>query len=135
MRTLYQSLIAGFVFLALAANLYAAPPPEPGVVHVVLVWLKQPGNTAHRQQIIVGSNKLRQIPGVLDLQVGEVITSDRALVEDSYDIGLYLRFANQQDLRSYLTHPLHQATVKDEFVPIMDHYRVMDFAAAPPLDE
>lgn len=100
---------------------------EPGLVHVVLVWLKEPGNLAHRQQIIEGSKMLRDIPGVLDLRVGEVVTSDRAVVEDSYDVGLYLRLADQQALDQYLIHPTHKETVKREFLPIMERYQVLDF--------
>jgi len=100
---------------------------EPGLVHVVLVWLKEPGNAEHRQQIIAGSKTLTDIPGVLDLRVGEVIAGERDVVEDSYDVGLYLRFASQADLQTYLTHPTHVTTVKQKFLPIMARYQVMDF--------
>lgn len=105
------------------------PQAETSLVHVVLVWLKEPGNAEHRQQIIQGTQRLRQIPGVLDLHVGEVISSDRPVVEDSYDVGIYLRFANAEDLQAYLTHPMHVNTVKTQFLPIMERYQVMDFSS------
>lgn len=120
-------------FLISTNTVFAQPAPQQGVMHVVLVWLKQPQNPVHRAQIIAGTQKLREVPGVLDLQVGEVITSDRNVVEDSYDVALTLRFASLQALNDYLGHPLHQSTVKTEFVPIMDHYRVFDFTVAPDL--
>lgn len=124
------------LLMGFAANIvHAQSEPRAGVAHVVLVWLKQPGNHEHRERIIAGSEKLRQIPGVLDLQAGAVISSERDLVEDSYDVGLYLRFASRQDLRDYLAHPLHKAIVNDEFVPIMDHYRVVDFSVAAPANQ
>lgn len=126
-----------FVFLLLLSGALLAggswahtppkPPAAPGVVHVVLVWLKDAGNAEHRQQVISGSKQLADIPGVLDLRVGTVIPSDRDVVDASYDVALYLRFASEADLQAYLVHPTHKTTVKEVFVPIMDHYRVMDF--------
>lgn len=102
-------------------------PKPAGVVHVVLVWLKEAGNTAQRQQIITASKQLKDIPGVLDLRVGEVIPSDRSVVDSSYDVALTLRFANDAALQAYLIHPVHKRTVKEVFMPIMDKFRVMDF--------
>lgn len=102
---------------------------EPEVVHVVLIWLKQPGNSEHRQKLIKGLKELRSIPLVQDVRVGQVIESDRPIVEDSYDVGLYLRFANKADLQAYLAHPVHVDAVKNEFSPLMKRYRVMDFTS------
>lgn len=125
-----------FVFLCFAATPgIASAAEEPGVAHVVLVWLKEPGNVAHRQQIIEGTHRLREIPGVLDLQVGEVIQSERDVVDDSYDVALYFRFASRQALQEYLVHPRHKTTVKEQFVSIMARFRVFDFALSPPPDE
>ena len=107
----------------------ASADSDGEVVHVVMVWLKQPGNEAHRQQLIDGSKRLQQIPGVIDLQVGSVIHSDREVVEDSFDVALSVRFEDHAALQNYLQHPLHLGTVKSVFVPIMDHYRVLDFTS------
>lgn len=103
------------------------PPKPPGVVHVVLVWLKKPGDIEHRKQIIEATKQLQDIPGVLDLRVGEVVPSDREVVDASFDVALYLRFASQEALQSYLAHPLHQTLVKEELAPLMERYRVFDF--------
>ena len=105
----------------------ADPPGEPGVVHVVLVWLNEPGNAGHRQQIIDGSKKLTEIPGVQDLRVGRVVPSERDVVDSSYDVALYLRFDSQAALQAYLAHPIHKTVVKEQFLPVMDYYRVYDF--------
>lgn len=102
---------------------------EQYLVHVVLVWLKQPGNLQHRQEIIQASRALGEIPGVLDLRVGQVVPGERDVVEDSYDIGLVLRFRGKDALQAYLDHPLHVSTVKARFMPLMARYQVMDFAA------
>ena len=46
------------------------------IQHVVLCWLKEPGNAEHRNQIIEISKTFRKIPGVLEVRVGKVIESD-----------------------------------------------------------
>ena len=130
--------LLGVLASVLALSACAYLPPKSGtsessdnafLVHVVLVWLKQPGNSQHRAQIIQASQSLRDIPGVLDLHVGEVVSSERSVVEDSYDVALSIRFANAEDLQSYLVHPLHVQAVQQDFVPIMQRYQVIDFAA------
>lgn len=105
----------------------AESPAADGIVHVVIIWLKEPGNVEHREVIVSGTKKLRDIPGVLDLRVGQVVPSDREVVDSSYDVAIYLRFANKEDLNSYLVHPIHHNTVKEEFLPVIDRYKVFDF--------
>lgn len=100
---------------------------KPGVVHVVVGWLKEPGNTEHRERLIEVTRQLKEIPGVLDLKVGRVIPSDRPVVDSSYDIAIYLRFASVEDLQAYLVHPTHQRALKESYGPLMDRYRVYDF--------
>lgn len=130
--SLMRTLLIGALVVGLSACAGwgpSRPAAEPYLIHVVLVWLKQPGNLEHRQQIMAASESLREIPGVLDLRVGQVVHSDRPVVEDSYDVGLVLRFANAQDLQHYLSHPLHVNAVKQRFVPVMQRYQVMDFVS------
>ena len=129
-RTLIALLFGGLLSACAGSPTKpAAPPDQDFLMHVVLVWLKQPGNAQHRAQIITASQRLREIPGVLDLYVGEVVPSDRPVVEDSYDVALSLRFATQADLQAYLSHPIHVDAVKQKFVPLMQRYQVVDFAA------
>ena len=51
---------------------------KPGTVtHVVICYLKQPGDPAARQKLIDASKEFRQIPGVQDVRVGKVLPSTR----------------------------------------------------------
>ena len=115
------------VMLAISAcSLWPEQPVKSGIVHVVLVWLKEPGNAAHRQQIIEGARELAEIPGVQVLTVGPPLPSDRAVVEGSYDVGITLHFADPAALQAYLKHPLHQRQVREVFAPVMQRFRVID---------
>ncbi len=123
-----------WLILGLSACALIPPPAAQSqgdqghLIHVVLIWLQEPGNPDHRADIIAAAQDLAQIPGVEDLRVGRVVSSDRAVVEDSYDVGLMLRFRGPEQLRAYLEHPVHLSTVKARFVPLMARYQVLDFA-------
>jgi hypothetical protein len=95
--------------------------------HVVLCWLNEPGNEIHRKQIIEITKTFHKIPGVLDAQAGEVVMSDRDIVDDSYDVGILIVTKNENELQKYLDHPIHQKAKKDVLVPLVDKILVYDF--------
>ncbi len=101
------------------------------VVHIVLVWLKEPGNVVHRQQIIAASRGFEAIPGVLDVSVGEVVPSDRDVVDDSFDVGLYLTFESVDAMNAYLVDERHQRQLREVFRPLAERYSVYDFIDRP----
>lgn len=117
------------ILLALVTLPAAAggPPPEGNINHVVLVWLKEPGHAAHRQRIIEGSRRLRDIPGVMEVTVGAVVPSDRAIVDDSFDVGLVMTFASREAMQAYVDHPAHRRIVKEQFMPVVERILVYDF--------
>lgn len=97
------------------------------VNHIVLCWLKESGNLAHRQKIIEASRSLRKIPGVLEVRVGEVIPSDRKIVDDSFDVGITLTFGNTHDMDAYLDHPLHKDALEKVLMPLVKKIVVYDY--------
>ena len=110
--------------------LAADPGHKATVVHVVLVWLKEPGNPEHRQQIIEISREFETIPGVIDVSVGEVVLSDRPIVDDSFDVGLYLTFSSVEAMQTYLADDRHQQALREVFRPLSERYIVYDFQDA-----
>ena len=97
------------------------------VEHVVVVWLKSPGNAEHRRRIISESAVLRGIPGVTGLRAGEVIPSDRSIVDSSFDVALIVSFADQAAMQAYLIHPVHMELVEQTLKPLVEKIRVYDF--------
>lgn len=126
MKKLLPVCLMCLLYLSPAVFAYEEDEP-PGVIHVVLVWLKEPGNAEHRQRIIEGSKKLEGIPGIRELRVGQAIPSERDVVDDSFDIGLYMTFPSEKAMQAYLTHIEHVEIVKNEFMPLMERYLVYDF--------
>ncbi|NNJ94436.1 MAG: Dabb family protein [Halobacteria archaeon] len=107
----------------------AGPDKAPArtLEHVVVVWLKEPGNAAHRQMILNESEVLREIPGVLSLKSGSAITSERVIVDSSFDVALIVSFTNRSDMDAYLVHPLHVQLVNETLKPLVTKIRVFDF--------
>ena len=100
---------------------------EKRLYHVVLCWLKEPGNKTDRKKIIEITKAFQKIPGVIEAQAGEVVMSDRDIVDDSYDVGILIVTKNENELQKYLDHPIHQKAKKDVLVPLVDKILVYDF--------
>ena len=96
------------VSLALCSCAGIAPPAAKGSVdHIVLIWLKRPDNIEDHLAIRRASDELREIPGIRFLDTGTPLASDRPIVDDSFDIGVTMRFDSAAALRAYENHPLH----------------------------
>lgn len=118
------SLIA---ILALASCATVRDAHTPQVHHVVLCWLKDSGNADQRRRIIEVSRSFKSIPGVLEARAGTVLASEREIVDDSFDVAITLSFADTENLKAYLAHPLHQQATKDVLLPLVKKIVVYDF--------
>ena len=123
-----KTLAAAFIALALASCVTIAPPAKPGSVdHVVLVWLKRPGNAQDKQALTDLGRQLRAIPGIRLLDSGTALPSDRPIVDDSFDIGYVMRFDSPAALNAYAVHPVH-VKAKEELLQLSRRILVYDVA-------
>ncbi len=106
---------------------YTFGDEDTPLAHVVLVWLKEPGNMAHRAQLVEASQRLEEIDGVIRVKVGQSIPSERPVVDDSFDVGLYVEFKSTEALRAYAIDPAHLAILKNAIAPVTERYIVYDF--------
>jgi hypothetical protein len=106
----------------------AHQPTDASVRHIVLVWLKDPGNTQNRTRVIEASKSLSSIPGVLDVAAGPVIKSEREIVDSTFDVGIVFTLKNEAALQSYLIHPLHIRAMKETLSPLVKKVLVYDLA-------
>ncbi|MFK7814924.1 MAG: Dabb family protein [Gammaproteobacteria bacterium] len=98
------------------------------VIHIVLVWLNDSDNEEHLQQVIDTSNQLKEIPVVQELRVGKSISSDRKIVDDSFDVGIYMKFHSASDMEDYLVHEKHKQAVKTVLKPLANKILVYDIS-------
>jgi hypothetical protein len=114
--------------LLLALFLVGCCPDETNQIHhIVLCWLKEPGNAEHRAQIIETARSFKEIPGVIKVTMGQAVPSERKIVDDSFDVGITLTFASEENMNTYLEHPLHKQAVKETLMPLVSKVVVYDY--------
>jgi hypothetical protein len=129
-----RNTIALFAFLAFAsltpscAQMGWQPTAKPGNVdHVVLLWLNEPGNAAVKEKMISASREFaREIPGIVSVTVGDAVPSDRDVVDDSFDLGITIRFRDRAALDAYQKHPAHLKAAKEVLAPNASRLKVYD---------
>ena len=103
--------------------------PQAAVTHVVLCWLKTPGDAAARQKIIETSKTFESIPGVVSVTCGGALPSTRPIVDSSYDVAILITFTDEAALRAYDGHPTHKKAVNEVLLPLVGKFLVYDFKA------
>jgi hypothetical protein len=103
-------------------------PPPPSVGHVVVCWLKNPGNAHDRQELLLVSKSFEgKIPGLINVAVGPVLRSTRPSVDSSFDVAIVMTFKDAYALDAYTKSPLHLHAVQNTLKPLVARYVVYDF--------
>lgn len=127
MSRIFPPAAAALLFPAAFAFTACQTAPLPRLSHVVVFWLKEPGNTAHRAKLIEVSESFRRIPGVRSVHAGPCIPSARPIVDSTFDVAVTFTFDSQADLQRYLDHPLHREAAVSTLKPIVKRITVYDF--------
>jgi len=113
------------------ASLIAAPAwaEKAGIAHIVLFDMKDDVAPETVERFIAaGKSLLSDIPGVAHVAIGHKAMEDRGVHIKDYDVGLYLRFRDQEAMDGYGPHPLHKVFV-DMAKPLVANMKVIDFHA------
>lgn len=116
------------LFISLIPFISHAETYGSGVKHIVFCWLHEPGQPEQIEQVIKTSKELKIIPGVIDIQAGKAINSERPIVDDSFDVGLVMTFKNTVDMKNYLNHEEHVSRVNRVLRPLCQRILVYDIA-------
>jgi len=125
-RRVFIGLIAMLLLTACAGKATRTDPPT--VHHMVLAWLKEPGDAEGRQRIFDVSKSFAAIPGVKRVHAGTSMPSERDIVDDSFDVGMIISFADRAAMESYLVHPTHAHAVREIIKPLVRKILVYDFS-------
>ncbi len=116
------------VAIGLLSPLQSALAENDGrVTHVVLVWLKEPGNQRMRHEFVAASEQLNSLPGVIHRHVGVVMPSDRAIVDDTFDVAITVTLENKKALQAYTQHPKHKKILEQQIKPLVNRVVAYDF--------
>jgi hypothetical protein len=95
--------------------------------HVVIFWT-DPNKPESTEALLAGADKyLKPIPGVRHFHIGKMVSSHRAVVDQSYQVALNLVFDSKQAQDDYQVHPLHIEFVEKAFKPNCVKVVVYDF--------
>jgi hypothetical protein len=95
--------------------------------HVVIFWT-DPNNPKAVDELIAGANKyLKPIPGIFQYQAGRMATSQRPVVDQTYQVGLNLLFPDKKTQDDYQVHPLHVEFLERVFKKLCTRVVVYDF--------
>jgi len=84
-----------------------------------------------RAQLIGTSLGFKDLPGVIDVTAGPPLASERAEVDDSFDVAIVMTFRDEAALRAYETHPAHKAAVQSVLRPLVERVVIYDAQAGP----
>ncbi len=131
-------LAAGTLFVLFAwlvAGCRAAPPHadrpvRPAAIsHIVLIKLKDPAQAA---ALIADSDRLLPaIPSVTSYACGPHFDMGRPNIDSTYDVGVYVGFADGAGYQTYVDHPNHVQLV-NTWRPRWEWIRIYDVGDASP---
>jgi len=119
------------IFLALfltSSNAQAANARSGQVTHVMLFWLKRPGNVDDRNVLVRGLRALRRVRGVNDVRVGRPLPGDRPGLEQSFDLGVVVIFRDREALEKFERDPRRRGALDAMLQPLVRRYTVYNFA-------
>lgn len=131
-----RQLPCTFMLLALLLNACATVPKsdQPSIAnrlhHVVIIWLKQTGDTSARQQYIEASQAVARLPGVVSYELGTPAAIKRRnsrAADESYDVAVDSVFESQQAYEVFLKNPEYARIAQDVLRPMVEKYQVYDF--------
>ena len=128
----FSRLIGAALLIALAAGCAhnvagKGALPSGAVTHVVIMYLYDRGDLGARKEVIDAAEKLRDIGSVRTIWAGRMLTSNRPVVDQSYDIAYVVTFDSEDDLQKYLSDPVHVQTKQHVLDRYVNKYVVYDF--------
>ena len=80
--------------------------------HIVIFWTDPDQPNATDELVANAKRYLPSVPGVVDFHAGKMVPSHRGVVDQSYQVGLNIRFESKQVQDQYQDHPQHLEFVK-----------------------
>src|SRR6476620_980734 len=81
-------------------------------IHHVFFWLKE-NNESNREQLIEGLEKLSSVSTIKRYHIGVPATTNREVIENTYNVSWMILFDNAADQDSYQVDPIHLNFVKE----------------------
>ncbi len=97
------------------------------VTHVMLFWLKRPGNVDDQNFLRRALRTLRRARGVNDIRVGRPLLLDRSSVEQSFDLGLIMTFRDREAFSKFERDQQREQAIDAMLRSLVRQYTVYNF--------
>jgi Stress responsive A/B Barrel Domain len=97
------------------------------VTHVMLFWLKRPGNIDDQNFLLRALRRLRRARGVNDVRVGRPLAVDRPGLEQSFDLGVVMTFRDREALEKFERDQRRGQAIDAMLRPLVRQYTVYNF--------
>lgn len=117
------------IFLSVTIHMSAQADSVPGgqVVHVIMMWFDDSVTAEQRQQVIEVTRGFSEIPGVVEIRVGETVQAGGGKIDNSYSVGAYIVLRNEAALEEYINHPIHLAAKQSGVLDGLERMVVYNF--------
>jgi hypothetical protein len=113
--------------LSLASSGAQAAAASGQVTHVMLFWLKRPGNVDDQNYLLRALRRLRRARGVNDVRVGRPLPVDRPGLEQSFDLGVVMTFRDREALEKFERGQRREQAIDAVLRPLVRQYTVYNF--------
>lgn len=76
-------------------------------IHHVYFWLANPDSAADLSQLLAALGELKKVPVIKQAHIGVPASTNRDVIERSYQVSWLLFFDNMDDEETYQKHPTH----------------------------
>jgi Stress responsive A/B Barrel Domain len=97
------------------------------VTHVMLFWLKRPGNVDDQNYLLRALRRLRRARGVNDMHLGRSLAVDRPSVEQSFDLGVVMTFRDREAFEKFERDQQRKQAIDAMLGPFVRQYTVYNF--------
>ena len=95
--------------------------------HVVIFWT-DPAQPNAAAELVAGAHQyLKNIPGIVQFHVGQMVGSPRPVVDQTYQVALNVIFNTKQAQDDYQVHPQHVEFVEKVFKRVCEKVLIYDF--------
>jgi hypothetical protein len=105
----------------------AAAARSGQVTHVMLFWLKRPGNVDDQNLLLRALRTLRRVRGVNDVRVGRSLPVARPDLEQSFDLGVVMIFRDREALEKFERDQRREQAIDAMLRPLVRQYTVYNF--------
>lgn len=99
------------------------------ITHVVVFWTDKPQDEGRARLLEGAETYLASIPGVENFRYGASVSSNRAVVDDSFAMAISMDFSDQEAADAYQSHPNHVKFIEDYVKPLSKRFLAYDFGS------